>query len=246
MRGLGERIRQRRLALGWRQQDLATALHTSAQSVSRWERETNDPDITQLPALARLLRMSVDALLGADADADGEPATIAMIGVRTARLQGATMGAAAFSAWCQRLLERTLRRVVSAGGRAIRPAGPGLLAQFPDPGAAHAAIDACATVHATALKIGVASGRIHAAPLLLPGLDLRSDVYGDPVTAALLLADWAGLRPSVAAGDHVIAWREPPATCCPRAARRDTVTVAPVRLGTVAWWSRPPGRSGHP
>lgn len=48
------------------QEDIAEYLGITAQSVSKWERGENYPDITFLPALANILETSVDLLIGMD------------------------------------------------------------------------------------------------------------------------------------------------------------------------------------
>ena len=48
------------------QEELARAIGMSAQSVSKWEHQICCPDITLLPALARVLGVSLEYLLGAD------------------------------------------------------------------------------------------------------------------------------------------------------------------------------------
>lgn len=64
MMNIGERLRERRLLLGLTQEEAAAHIGVTAQAVSRWERREGLPDVTLLPALARLYRTSTDALLG--------------------------------------------------------------------------------------------------------------------------------------------------------------------------------------
>lgn len=61
---IGQRITSRRKTLGLTQQRVAEALHVSFQAVSKWENDVTLPDTAMLAPLARLLRTSVDALLG--------------------------------------------------------------------------------------------------------------------------------------------------------------------------------------
>ena len=60
---LGERIAMLRKQQGMTQEELGTAVSLSAQAVSKWERDESCPDIMLLPKLARLLDVTVDALL---------------------------------------------------------------------------------------------------------------------------------------------------------------------------------------
>ncbi len=63
---LAENLRIFRKRLGLTQEDVAEAVFVAPQSVSKWERGETTPDIELLPALAKLLQTSVDALLGTD------------------------------------------------------------------------------------------------------------------------------------------------------------------------------------
>lgn len=63
---LAENLKHYRKRLGMTQEDVAQAMFVSPQSVSKWERGETTPDIELLPALARLMEVSVDALLGVD------------------------------------------------------------------------------------------------------------------------------------------------------------------------------------
>ena len=58
-----EILRQRRLALGLTQEQLAQRLGVSAPAVNKWERNKSYPDITLLPPLARLLEVDLNTLL---------------------------------------------------------------------------------------------------------------------------------------------------------------------------------------
>ena len=61
---IGEKIAELRRKNGMTQEELASLLGISAQSVSKWEKDINAPDITLLVELADLLETSVDYLLG--------------------------------------------------------------------------------------------------------------------------------------------------------------------------------------
>lgn len=60
----GESVRRLRQGKGLTQEALATQLHVSFQTVSKWERGESTPDLTMLPVLARFFQVSTDDLLG--------------------------------------------------------------------------------------------------------------------------------------------------------------------------------------
>lgn len=61
---LDENLRKLRTSRGSRQEDLANHLGVSVQSVSKWERGENLPDLTLIPAIASYYNVTVDDLLG--------------------------------------------------------------------------------------------------------------------------------------------------------------------------------------
>ncbi len=61
---LDENLRKLRTTRGNRQEDLANHLGVSVQSVSKWERGENLPDLTLIPAIASYYNVTVDDLLG--------------------------------------------------------------------------------------------------------------------------------------------------------------------------------------
>lgn len=65
---LSERIIISRKKQGLSQVDLADALGVSRQSVSKWETDESKPDINKLPALAKVLGVSIDWLLSEDVE----------------------------------------------------------------------------------------------------------------------------------------------------------------------------------
>lgn len=62
---LGNNISEKRKAKGMTQEELAANLGVSPQAVSKWENNLSCPDISLLPAIAKIFGMSVDELLGA-------------------------------------------------------------------------------------------------------------------------------------------------------------------------------------
>lgn len=65
---IGEKIKSFRYEKGLTQDEIGAILGVSAQSVSKWERGEGYPDIEMLPALANYFNISIDELLGADAN----------------------------------------------------------------------------------------------------------------------------------------------------------------------------------
>ena len=76
--GFRERLRNARRQAGYSQKELAQLLYVSTQAVSKWERGTAVPDLPHVCRIGQLLRVSVDALLGAENDLP--PAVIAVDG----------------------------------------------------------------------------------------------------------------------------------------------------------------------
>ena len=60
---LGASIARLRKKQGLSQTELAKRLYISNKTVSKWERGLGYPEITQLPALARLLGTTIDHLM---------------------------------------------------------------------------------------------------------------------------------------------------------------------------------------
>lgn len=61
---LSERIKERRLLLGYNQPELAKIMNVSKQTVSNWENGNRTPDAVTLSKLSDLFSVSVDFLLG--------------------------------------------------------------------------------------------------------------------------------------------------------------------------------------
>lgn len=60
---INEIIKEKRLALGYTQEQLAKYLNLTTPAVNKWERGVTYPDITILPALARVLKTDLNTLL---------------------------------------------------------------------------------------------------------------------------------------------------------------------------------------
>ena len=69
---IGEIIREKRKELSLTQEQLADLLGVSAPAVHKWEKGTTYPDITTLPALARVLHTDINTLLSFQDDLTAE------------------------------------------------------------------------------------------------------------------------------------------------------------------------------
>ena len=61
---IAENLKNLRKGRGWTQEEMAEMCQVSPQTISKWERGDNFPDITMLPALANLFETTLDALVG--------------------------------------------------------------------------------------------------------------------------------------------------------------------------------------
>ena len=69
---IGLFIRDRRLALGLTQQQLADKLGITDKAVSKWERGLGCPDVSLLPKLSQVLGVGLEALLSGALDANDQ------------------------------------------------------------------------------------------------------------------------------------------------------------------------------
>lgn len=67
---LGMIIRRLRIERGYTQEDLAELLSVTAQTISKWENDTNCPDISMIVPLANTLAVTTDTLFGLTSSAD--------------------------------------------------------------------------------------------------------------------------------------------------------------------------------
>jgi len=72
---IAENLKALRKSKEWTQEEVAEIVGVSPQSVSKWERGDSYPDITLLPSLANLYKVSVDAIIGMDKINEAEART---------------------------------------------------------------------------------------------------------------------------------------------------------------------------
>ena len=63
---IAENIKNLRNRSKWTQEEMAETIGISPQSISKWERGETYPDITLLPTLSNLFKVSIDELVGMD------------------------------------------------------------------------------------------------------------------------------------------------------------------------------------
>lgn len=65
---LGQKIKKLRTDKGLTQKDLADQVYVTFQTVSKWEKDENEPDLTTMKAIAKLFGVTVDYLINDDED----------------------------------------------------------------------------------------------------------------------------------------------------------------------------------
>lgn len=63
LKTIGEKIAEKRKAKGMTQEELAATIGVSTQSVSKWENNTNMPDIMLLPVIAEIFGVTSTSCL---------------------------------------------------------------------------------------------------------------------------------------------------------------------------------------
>ncbi len=75
---LGQKLKKLRVDKGLTQKDLADQLHVTFQTISKWENDENEPDISTLRELSKLYDCSVDYLINEEEKAKPEEVTKAV------------------------------------------------------------------------------------------------------------------------------------------------------------------------
>lgn len=191
---LGKRIRFQRERLGLKQQDIANALQISPQAVSKWERGENGPDIAVLGALARLLGVTTDWLLGAVGEGrDTFEATVLVTSVNGAYEKSLRMSPKQFASWANGVFNPVTDAVLEHDGVPIKYMGDAFLAFFSGldhtTRACRAAFLAKNLV-AEELVIGLSFGRVYLGAVGHPDY-ARPDIMGEVVNLGFLVRNWA-------------------------------------------------------
>ena len=63
---LGQKIKKLRNEKGLTQKDLADQVHVTFQTVSKWEKDENEPDVSTLKELSKLFDVTVDQLVNGE------------------------------------------------------------------------------------------------------------------------------------------------------------------------------------
>jgi transcriptional regulator with XRE-family HTH domain len=191
---LGQRIRARRERLGLRQHDLARALQVSPQAVSKWERGENGPDLSILGALATLLGVSSDWLLGTHrTDLDVFEATVFASAVVGAYEKSLHMEARDFAAWANGFFLQLTESVLRYDGVPIKYMGDAFLGFFSGMEHRQRAVRAAGLakrLSSEQMVIGLSSGEIYLGAMGHPDY-ARPDIMGEVVNVAFLVRDWA-------------------------------------------------------
>ena len=70
---IGQKIKKLRTEKGLTQKDLADQLHVTFQTISKWEKDENEPDLATVRELAKLFGCSLDYLLSEDEEEAPKP-----------------------------------------------------------------------------------------------------------------------------------------------------------------------------
>ncbi|MDP6777981.1 MAG: helix-turn-helix domain-containing protein [Candidatus Latescibacteria bacterium] len=184
------------------QRDLCR-IKVSPQAVSKWERGENGPDIALLGALARLLGVSTDWLLGADGEGrDVFEATVFTSGVDGAYEKSLQMAARDFASWANGFFSPLTESVLRYNGVPVKYRGDKFLCFFS--GTDHRLRAVQAALLATRLvserlAVGLSSGDIYLGAMGYTDY-ARPDIMGEVVNLAFLILDWAETDASTGIG----------------------------------------------
>ena len=191
---IGKRIRQQRMRRGLKQVDLAHALTVSPQAVSKWEHGDTCPDLATLPALARLLDVTTDWLLGVAEQEHGQfEATVFCSSLNQYARRSITMDSKRVADWANVIFHHLTEATLRYDAIPVKYVGDGFLCFFS--GADHAnralkaAVRAKQTIQDSSLVITLHSGDIYFGTIGHPDYCSR-DICGRTVNLAFLIMDY--------------------------------------------------------
>jgi len=192
---LGQRIKKRREKNRLTQAQLANSLQITAQSVSKWERGENAPDIAILKPLAEVLGTSIDWILTGDEDTHHTfEATVFCSSIRNFAARSQKQNPQDLAMWINGFFTTLTEGVLSQQGVPVKYVGDGFLAYFS--GANHskrafqAATTLCDTIADKNLLITLNTGDIYLGTIGHHDY-AQPDIMGDTVNTAFFLNQWA-------------------------------------------------------
>lgn len=189
---IGEQIRKNREKLGLKQQDVANALQVSPQAVSKWERGENAPDISLLVPLAKLLSITIDALLGYHSKVpDIFDASIFCSQVFGYAAKSNELELKEVSIWANGFFYKITESVLHYDGIPVKYMGDTFLAFFSGPGHKQRAADAAGEawrVVSDELVIALNSGKIYLGSIGHEEYS-RPDITGNAVNITFMLLE---------------------------------------------------------
>ncbi|MHC4884783.1 MAG: adenylate/guanylate cyclase domain-containing protein [Planctomycetota bacterium] len=194
LQAFGTRLKGQRERTALRQLDIANALRVSAQAVSKWERGENAPDIAVLPALCRLLGVSIEWLLeGSEPQRDTFPAVVFCSSVNGFAKRSATLPPREAAAQANSVHYALAESVLRFEGVPVKCVGDGFLAFFSGTEmadrAASAARQALDVLANPDLRIALHGGDIYLGSIGHPDY-AQSDIMGSTVNTAFLVLQW--------------------------------------------------------
>jgi class 3 adenylate cyclase len=162
---IGNRIRHRRDRLGLSQAALAGVLQVSPQTVSKWERGEDSPDLALLVPLARALGVSTDWILGSSfGERETFEATVFVSAVPGFTRRSRELDPRELLAWTNGVLCQVTEVVLGCDGVPVKYVGDGFLAFFAGFEHAVRAVRAARSAVRTVsepLTVGLNTGPIH-------------------------------------------------------------------------------------
>ena len=207
---LGQRIKELREKADLKQLDLANAMQVTPQSVSKWERGENYPDIVGLLKMAKILGVTTDYLLGVTEEKPGVfEATVLSTSIRHFASKSVVMDAKEVADWANVIFHHLTEAALQFDGVPIKYVGDGFLCFFSGPRhadrALQAALHAKRIIQNEDLMITLNSGDIYLGTIGHPDYTTK-DICGETVNLAFLMMKWAAkhCKSGVAVTDHVV------------------------------------------